>query len=360
MDLPPQFAEFLKNIRLTENQRSQLQTGHRTLRDRLAADEDLRKITVSTFLQGSYVRHTAVRPKDGQRADADIIVVTNLSEAEYTPQEAMSLFVPFLDEHYEGKYRLQGRSIGIEMSYVDLDIVLTSAPSEVEEDRLAKAASGGSFALNEAIDFWALEASAKGRSPWKFEPLRIPDRDANEWQDTHPLEQIRKTREKNKACNTHYVNVVKALKWWRRLNPEPRHPKGYPVEHLVWVCCPDGIEGVAEGVVRALEEMVLRYDGYATIGLVPVVRDHGVDQNVLKRVSGEDFKGFMKLVKNAADLARRAYDSTSKEESGRLWRELFGSRFPEPPKSSQNEGGGSQSGYTPRAGATTVGVGTFG
>jgi len=362
MDLTPQFTEFLKNIRLTDNQRSQLQTGHKTLRDRLAADQDLREITVSTFLQGSYVRYTATRPKDGQRADADIIVVTNLSEAEYAPRAAMELFVPFLDEHYEGKYRFQGRSIGIEMSYVDLDIVLTSAPSEVEEGHLAKAASEGILSLNEAVDLWFEEARAKGRSQpaWKVEPLRIPDRDAGEWQDTHPLEQINQTQEKNKACNGHYVNVVKALKWWRRLNPEPKHPKGYPVEHLVWVCCPDGIESVAEGVVKTLEEMVLRYDGYAVVGLVPFVRDHGVNQNVLGRVSADDFKGFMGLVKEAADLARRAYDSTSKEESGERWRELFGSRFPEPPKPGNDEGGGSQGGYTPRKGATTVGVGTFG
>jgi hypothetical protein len=357
MDLPPQFTEFLKNIRLTDNQRGQLQAGHKTLRDRLAADEDLREITVSTFLQGSYVRHTAVRPKDEQRADVDIIVVTNLSEDEYTPGAAMDLFVPFLDKHYKDKYRFQGRSIGIEMSNVDLDIVLTSAPSEVEEGQLVKAANAGILSLNGAMDLWFEEAWAKGRSQpaWKLEPLRIPDRDADDWQDTHPLEQIRKTQEKNKACNTLYVNVVKAFKWWRRLNQAPKHPKGYPLEHLVWVCCPDGIESMAEGVVYTLEEMVRRYEGYAAVGLVPEIRDHGVDQNVLRRVSAMEFKGFMGLIQDAADLARRAYDSTSKEESGKLWQELFGSRFPEPPKPRSDEGA-----YTPRKAPTTLGVGTFG
>ena len=360
MDLTPQFTEFLKNIRLTENQTKQLQTGHKTFRDRIATDEDLREITVATFLQGSYVRYTAVRPKDGRRADVDIIVVTNLSEDEYTPDEAMELFVPFLDQHYKDNYQFQGRSIGIEMSYVDLDIVLTSAPTEVEEGQLSKAANTGILSLNEAMDLWFEEARAKGRSQpaWKFEPLRIPDRVVGEWQDTHPLEQIRKTQEKNKACNTHYVNVVKALKWWRRLNQEPKHPKGYPLEHLIWACCPEGIESVAEGVVETLEETVRRYDVYATAGVVPNVQDHGVNQNVFGRVSVEDFQGFMTLVKDAAELARRAYDSTSKEESGQLWQALFGSRFPEPPKPRSE--GGSQGGYTPRKTSTTLGVGTFG
>ena len=44
----------------------------------------------------------------------------------------MDLFVPFLEKHYKDKYRIQGRSIGISLSYVDLDIVPTSAPGESE------------------------------------------------------------------------------------------------------------------------------------------------------------------------------------------------------------------------------------
>ena len=52
---------------------------------------------------------------------------------------------------------------------------------------------------------------------WKSDPLLIPDREAEEWDKTHPLEQIRWTVEKNKSCNTHYINVVKALKWWRKI-----------------------------------------------------------------------------------------------------------------------------------------------
>jgi len=73
---------------------------------------------VSDFLQGSYRRYTAVRPKDGKRADVDIVVVTNLDEQKHTPQQAMNLFKPFLDQHYTAKWHFQGRSIGIELSYV--------------------------------------------------------------------------------------------------------------------------------------------------------------------------------------------------------------------------------------------------
>src|SRR5690606_10592752 len=125
MELESDFATFLSEIRPTKNQRSDLQTGHKTLRDRLNADEELKPVLVSDFLQGSFRRATAVRPKNDRRSDVDIIVVTKLSEDEFTPAEAMDKFKPFLEKHYKGKWKAQGRSFGIELSYVELDLVLT-------------------------------------------------------------------------------------------------------------------------------------------------------------------------------------------------------------------------------------------
>ena len=136
--VPSYFKDFLSNIRLSDNQVSDLKTGHTTLRKRLETDETLSKIIVSTFLQGSYRRSTAVKPKNGNKSDVDVIVVTKLDSEEYTPEEALDLFVPFLDKYYKGKYRIQGRSIGISLSYVDLDIVPTSAPSESETGILVR------------------------------------------------------------------------------------------------------------------------------------------------------------------------------------------------------------------------------
>ena len=78
--------------------------------------------------------------------------------------------------------------------------------------------------------------------------MLIPDREAEKWDKTHPLEQIRWTVEKNKNCNTHYINVVKALKWWRKTQyPDMKHPKSYPLEHFIGDCCPDDIKSVEDG-----------------------------------------------------------------------------------------------------------------
>src|SRR5271154_3386023 len=131
------FSDFLTEIRLTSSQKADLITGHKTLRDRLMADPDLKPTIVNTFLQGSYRRATAVRPLNDKRADVDVIVVTSINKEKTTPAQAIAKFLPFVEKHYKGKYRLQGRSIAIELSYVDLDIVITSAPSEVDAEALS-------------------------------------------------------------------------------------------------------------------------------------------------------------------------------------------------------------------------------
>jgi hypothetical protein len=209
-------------------------------------------------------------------------------------------------------------------------------------------------------------AAAKSQAAWKLSPLRIPDRDAEEWQDTHPLAQIQWTWDKNRATNRHYVNVVKATKWWRRENhPTPKYPKSYPLEHLIGQCCPDDINSVAEGMTRTLEEIRDRYAGEAASGVVPYLQDHGVVQDVLRRVTPKEFAEFHGQVAEAADIARGAYDSANEKESAEGWRKLFGEKFPEPPlppppPSSGGSGRGPGGGYTPREEQGRIGGGRWG
>lgn len=380
MDLASDFREFLQEIRPTENQRSELQSGHRTLRARLRAEDGLKGCFISDFLQGSYRRATAIRPKGDCRSDIDIIVVTKLSEDEYTPAQAMALFEPFLERHYKGKWRPQGRSFGIELSYVELDLVLTSAPSEAEAGILRSEAVTSDDDLEQAMDWrlhrsWValdsrsrsdarlLLAEAKAEAEWKAEPLRIPDRDANKWEPTHPLAQISWTRDKNALTGGHFVNVVKAIKWWRVENyEEPKHPKGFPLERLIGECCPDGIESVAEGVVKTLEAIGSQYAAVALAGGKPSLPDYGVaTHDVFKRITAEDFKKFYGQVQVGAGLARGAYDSQDRRESGRMWRDVFGSKFPKPPENNGGGGGsgGSGHGYSQPTAPAVPGSGRF-
>ncbi|HBA8656020.1 TPA: hypothetical protein J1202_004572, partial [Escherichia coli] len=110
MELNPQFNEFLTKIRPSDTQKEDWKSGAKTLRERLNNYEPLKGIVVSTFLQGSIRRSTAIKPLNGKRPDVDIVVVTNLDHTRTAPMEAMDLFVPFLEKYYPGKWEPQGRS----------------------------------------------------------------------------------------------------------------------------------------------------------------------------------------------------------------------------------------------------------
>lgn len=345
MKLPTSFATFLSEIRPTDTQSTAMQRGHRVLRERLQADSVLWNRVIGTFIQGSYRRMTAIRAKSGERSDVDVVVVTNLPQSrypghKYTAAEAQGLFYDFADRHYRNKWRPQGRSIGIELSDVDVDLVITSAPSE-EQQEVLKAVNA--YAINEFDTvFGSLNAYsalsmydnvlAKAETPqWKLEPLYIPNIDQNCWDPTHPLAQFKWTWEKNRSTSSHYVNIVKVIKWWRRINPRLTvPPKGYPLEHLIGQCCPNGIGSVAEGVTLTFEAIVSRYGAWADQNLVPNLQDHGVpSHNVLARVQPSDFATFMGEVRAAAVTARVALDAPTNKASADKWRELLGTKFPE-------------------------------
>ena len=384
MELPSYFRDFLSRIRPTSDHIDDYKCGHRTLRKRLKEDKTLSPIIVSTFLQGSYRRATAIRPSGDKRADVDIVVVTTLNEQQHpNPGDAMDLFVPFLDEHYKDKYEPQGRSFGIKLSYVELDLVITSAPSESDVKALKSASVRAEETPEDVLDWrlnelWLPPSERKGyfaeeqfrksqqEAEWKLSPLRIPDRDAKTWEATHPLAQIKWTWEKNRNCKTHYINVVKALKWWRRINHEtPKYPKGYPVEHIIGQNCPDGITSVAQGVTLTLEAIAANYQLEASLKITPNIKDHGVDQNVFRRITGEDFAAFHKQVCEAAKIAREALDENSSiKKSAEKWRELFGDKFDVPPDddddNGDDNGGEKKGGYTPRAAPTGIAGGRYG
>jgi hypothetical protein len=380
MELPSYFSDFMSNIRPSSEERKQYQDAHRELREKLMDDDDLKEIIVTTFLQGSYRRSTILRPELGEHADVDVVVVTKISKEDTTPEQALKTFVPFLEKNYQGQFELQGRSIGITLDDVDLDLVATSAPSESQVGILKSSVVSGDGTLEEWLgeswislgrhygefsEVWLAKAQEEG---WKLEPLDIPDREARIWKPTHPLEQIRWTHEKNGLTNGHYIHVVKAIKEWKRVNKSlPRYPKGYPLEHLIGACCPDGITYTAEGVVQALETIKTNFAKNAANRTTPVLPDHGVpEHDVMQRVTGAEFAAFHFQVCEAANVARDALDADSVEESAKLWRQLFGDNFPAPPSGGGDNGGGGpgsqeqSAGFTPRTAPTIVTGGRFG
>lgn len=351
MELPSYFIDFLQTIRPTESERQAFKAAHIELRSLLTHDDRLSQIIVTTFLQGSYRRATMLHAIQGNRPDVDVVVVTRLSPNQFTAAQALDVFKPFLREHYPSAWGTNERSLWVTIGGVDLDLVITSAPDYAEEGILLGQNSG-----DDAVDEND-GSSATDNALWKLKPLLIPDRQAQRWQETHPLAQLAWTRTKNRNTEGCFVNVAKSIKWLKRVTTGmPKHPRSYPLEHLVGRCCPDGIRDVATGIVQTLEAMVSQYGWYAQNGHVPELANHGIpSQNVFARVPAEDFRAFLERVQGAARLARRALDSNDVPESVQLWQALFGSAFP-----TNGSAGGKGGGFSPRTGATVIGGGRFG
>lgn len=337
-ELPSKFREFLRSIRPTDSQISEYISGHQELRDRLTSDDKLSEIHVADFLQGSYARRTAVRPFADEKSDVDVVFVTNLPKSEYAPAQAMSICEPFLDEFYPGRWTSNQRSYKIELSEIEIDLVLTAAPSEAVINELTAQDAIGrvdveSMANQEdtGIIANAIDATFKGGDQdWQDEPLDIPDRELKFWDQTHPLATLNWTQNKNDPTSGHYINVVKAIKWWRRVQVDaPKRPKSYPLERLVADCCPNDISSVAEGVTRTFNVFVDDYSTNARLEDTPMLGQHGIpEKDVLERIEGNDFSAFYDHVTTAADLANRAYREQDKEDAAVAWRRLFGEKFP--------------------------------
>ncbi|MFN7943053.1 MAG: nucleotidyltransferase [Thermoanaerobaculia bacterium] len=347
MELPTYFEDFLQNTAPTPRQKEVMIAEHKRLRERLMEDPHLRPVLLATFIQGSQRRFTANRGSTQHQCDVDVVAVTNLPRSTYTAAYAHHLFQPFLERHYAGRYEAQDRSWCITVDpEVTIDLVPTSEPDsrELREALQTKAlrdwdaqpgspqAGGAQFrTLSAAV----LESARADRDFDKSEPLWIPDRTLQVWEKTHPLFLIGWTARKNEATGGHFIHVARATKWWRReIAPLPKYPKGYTLEHLVGECCADGIDSVAAGLSGTLEEMERRYAPYARRRETPFLPARGVRDplvDVMRRVSGDDFAGFHEKLVVASDLAKRALEAATIDESSKLWRQLLGPEFPEPP-----------------------------
>lgn len=69
-----------------------------------------------------------------------------------------------MEKHYAEKYRKQGRSLGISLSYVDLDIVPTSAPSETVQEELSSEELISESTIEENFTFLAVQKIAVGKT----------------------------------------------------------------------------------------------------------------------------------------------------------------------------------------------------
>lgn len=141
------FNEFLKRISLNETQKQHLGKNYRAICRALGNDKVLSPVIEEIRLQGSYEHKTVIKPKNGKRSDVDILVVTKLHKDQFTPDEVLEIFRPFIKKYSGGRYAKQNTSWGINRSDVHIDVVPVVAPSIMERGLLGKRSFDGWFSL---------------------------------------------------------------------------------------------------------------------------------------------------------------------------------------------------------------------
>ncbi len=293
MELPSYFTDFLKNIEPTKTQIDQSSTGHTTLRDRLASDKEFKDYYEHSFLQGSYRRSTAIKPVK----DVDIVVMANLDYSVVTPKEAISLLRNCLSNYYNN-VTTQNRSVNIELTYINMDVVIAIGPNGKDSN------------------------------------LLIPDRETNNWVWTNPEGHRKYIEDLNKNLNGMFVPLVKMFKWWRFKNPTIyKAPQGFILECITGEKYDSVSNSNSENFVNLLKNIESSYISYISTGSVPVIPDPGLpDNNVSKRLTYDEFEKFINKISLAREISENALNEGNKFKSSELWRKLFGEEFPLAPE----------------------------
>jgi hypothetical protein len=286
------FTELLADIEPSSTTKSNASSAHNGIRDYLCDHEDFAERWRDDFLAGSYARDTAIRPRNGSdgqdRPDVDIIVVTNFSTSD-DPESVLNELSRALDDEYEVE-RINKRSVRVVTTQAEMDIV------PVIE-------SGTSYLL--------------------------PDRDLGRWKATNPPAHTTWSSQQNEASGGRFKKLVKLMKWWRRENPTSKRPKGFALEILVANHAPKTEAHFGEAFAKMLESIYAQHGALAEAGYKPTIADPGLPgSDILDKVTVPQWKAFMEKVRVHAEFARRAQKEEDMEEATRLWRRVFGDRFP--------------------------------
>ena len=160
-------------------------------------------------------------------------------------------------------------------------------------------------------------------------PLWIPDRDAEQWVQTHPKGQIAAGISKNKVTNGYFVQVVKLLQilarhaLYRIRAIEIIHTRSANSRDYRQSFFSRGSDSECTRRNRTNLRLVTAiWNRAGHLRSWIHVRERG--ETVVR---SSEFSDFMAQVKSAAATARRAIDDTNEATSRKLWRQIFGPQF---------------------------------
>lgn len=296
MSLSDDFNSFLSDIEPSKTTVNEIVRAHTNLRDYLETAEGFGDHCESTFLSGSYAKHTAIRPvKDEDNRDVDVDVESDYTVFDDATEVLEGLRDSLrLNENYSSA-EVQRHSVGIQKANLDIDVV----------------------PLAQLGDSWYIGDSENGT--WK----KTNPKGHKQWSSDFNQEHFRK-----------YKPIVKMMKWWRREHcPEDvRWPKGITLEKLIADNFPSSDGTYDELLISLFDSIITSYATDIAMGLVPFIDDPSLSGNDLADgYSFEDFKDFYDKVGEHSDLLGQEGSDNN------VWRTIFGNRFPKGSSNSVNE-----------------------
>ena len=301
MELAQHFEFFLRNISLDEPKLNRIKSEHDKLRRALGADHNVRPALYETFLQGSYVHGTAIRPL-GKRADYDVDVCCSLDlRAIPIGSEEPKKLVRWLARRlkkvdaYQGKVSTRPRCVRIDF------------PGEFHLDVVPLV--GDSRQVNIV--------------------LYIPNRTLNGWDPTNPKGLEQWYRQQNTRTNGRFVRVAKMLKHWRnQALPRRARPPSIALEVMIaqaWPFFSSNSDAAAvSGVLRQLSNSLL-----FTYSAPRISNPSLQEENLLRDLGPDQFETYRTRLTEAAGIAEAALREWDEDRSISLWQGLFRTRFPQ-------------------------------
>ena len=296
MELPQQFERFLQNISVDQPKLGRIRSAHMALSRALARDQTVGPAMIETFLQGSYVHGTAIRPFDGTEYDVDVCCLLDLTSVPSGTDDPGRL-VRWLArrlgrvEAYRGRVSTRPRCIRVDSrDEFHLDVVPL-----VETRRLG------------SVDHL------------------VPNRAVNGWEATNPKGLIRWYREQNNRTNGRFSRVAKMMKHWRnQVFSEGARPPSVGLEVLVANSWPFLANSDARAVCGVLRQIATRFQFSRPSAMNPSLRN----EDLLSPWNQRNREAFMMEIASAAVLAEEALRETREGRSIGLWQRLFRRRFP--------------------------------
>ena len=297
LTLDEAFRKFKSRLELNDKEQANASARQQDVRDYL----DTKFSIDSSFLTGSYKRHTKTKPLK----DIDIFFVLRDSERHYRGKAPSVIIKDFydalVDKYGKDAVRKQSRSVNVDFGVV-VDAEDNTDYRIVSVDVVPAFAAGDDY--------------------------EIPDTDSGTWIKTNPKIHAEKAVAAHQAFSNEWKGLVRMVKYW---NNNPRHGADKPVkpsfliEVMALECLYGGWQGQFDRELQALFATLADriFDTWPDpAGLGPAI-SNGMDNARKQRA--------MDLLMAASREASVAIDHTRKGRNGdalKAWRALFGPKFP--------------------------------